>query len=119
MEDRITKSVLNGSNLEKSIGLALKYALDFPSLWASGDIGTKRSIQYMVFPEGIGYDFKNKRVQTFRVNSIFTAILSISRELTGNKKGDYHTFDDNSLLVTSTGLPTVFHLPENKKSTLF
>ncbi|WP_339687260.1 hypothetical protein [uncultured Nonlabens sp.] len=51
-----------------------KYNL--PLLCSSGDIEVKRKLQYMAFPDGLGYDFKNKRVQTFRVNSIIAKIAS-------------------------------------------
>ncbi len=43
----------------------------------------------MVFPDGIGYDFKNKLVQTFRINEIFSAICSFSENLKETKKGDF------------------------------
>jgi hypothetical protein len=29
-------------------------------LWSSGDIKVKRKLQFMVFPDGLGYDFKKK-----------------------------------------------------------
>lgn len=64
----------------------------------------------MLFPDGLGYDFQNKRVQTFRVNSIFSAIASISDGLTKNKKGNFQNNFENSLSVTSTGLQTTKHL---------
>ena len=91
----------NSSNLKKAVDKALDYALNLPSLWESGNVETKRALQYMVFPEGIYYDFKNHRVRTFRVNSIFSAIASISGEMSGNKKENYHSNNDNSLEVES------------------
>ena len=42
----------------------------------------------MVFPDGFRYDFKNKLVQTFRVNEIFGAIRSFSGNLKEIKKWD-------------------------------
>ncbi len=61
----------------------------------------------MLFSDGLGYDFQNKRVQTFRVNSIFSAIASISNGLTENKKGNFQNNIENSLSVTSTGFKPV------------
>ena len=61
----------------------------------------------MLFPDGLGYDFQNKRIQTFRVNSIFSAIASISNGLTENKKGNFQNNFENSPLVTSTGFKPV------------
>jgi site-specific DNA recombinase len=93
----------NSSNLKKAVDKALGFAINLPSLWELGDIQTKRAIQYMVFPEGICYDFKNHRVRTFRVNSIFSAIASISGDMSSNKKENYHNNYDNSLKVESEG----------------
>ena len=99
----MSKSNFNSSNLKKSINQALKYALNLPLLWSSGDLETKRKIQYMVFPEGLGYDFQNKRVQTFRVNSIFNAISCFSGILTQKENGNFQNNIENSRLVTSAG----------------
>jgi site-specific DNA recombinase len=49
---------------------------NLPLLWSSGDIEVKRKLQYIAFPDGLEYDLKNKRVQTFRVNSIIAKIAS-------------------------------------------
>jgi hypothetical protein len=101
IEQDTVATKFSSSNLKKAIEKALDYALNLPSLWGSGNIETKRSIQYMVFPDGVSYDFKNHRVRTFRVNSIFSAIASISDDISGNKKENYHKKYDNSLKVES------------------
>jgi site-specific DNA recombinase len=82
-----------------------KYNL--PLLWSSGDIEVKRKLQYMLFPEGIGYDFKNDRFRTFRVNSIFSAVASISDNLGENKNGNFQNNIENFRFVTSTGFKPV------------
>ena len=56
----------------------------------------------MVFPDGLGYDVQNKRVQTFRVNSIFAQIACLSDKLGQNKNGNFQNNIENSRLVTST-----------------
>ena len=99
----LSKHSFDSSNLKKSINIALKYALNLPLLWSSGDIEVKRKLQYMVFPDGLGYDFKNKRVQTFRVNSIFDQIACLSDKLGANKNGNFQNNIENSRLVTSEG----------------
>ncbi|WP_271855673.1 recombinase family protein [Patiriisocius marinus] len=99
----LTHNTFDSSNLKKAIDRALKYALNLPLLWSSGDIETKRKLQYMVFPDGLGYDFKNKRVQTFRVNSIFAQIACLSDKLGANKNGNFQNKIENSRLVTSKG----------------
>ena len=93
----------DSSNLKKAINTALKCALNLPLLWSSGDLETKRKLQYMLFPDGLGYDFQNKRVQTFRVNSIFTAISCFSDKLGVNKNRNFQNNIENSCLVTSKG----------------
>ena len=103
----LTLNSFDSSNLKKSINLALKYALNLPLLWSSGDIETKRKLQYMVFPDGLGYDFQNKRVQTFRVNSIFAQIACLSDKLGQNKNGNFQNKIENSRLVTTTGFKPV------------
>ncbi len=103
----VSNSGFNSSNLKNSIDKALNFALNLPSLWQSGNIEVKRSLQFMLFPEGIGYDFKNDRLRTFRVNSIFSAIASISDKLGANKNGIFQNNFEKSRLVTSTGFKPV------------
>ena len=100
-EQQLEENKLKSSNLKKSINLALQHALNLSYLWTSGDLETKRAIQYMVFPDGIQYDFKNKAVRTLRINSVFSAISSISKDLEGIKKGNNCDFSNYSLLVES------------------
>ncbi len=103
LEVKMENSGINSSNLKKSVKMALGYACNLPSLWKLGDLKTKRAIQYMVFPDGIRYDFKNKLVQTFRVNEIFGVIRLFSGNLKDMKKGDFHSIREKSPLVTSAG----------------
>ena len=103
LEMKLENGGINSSNLKKSVKLALDYACNLPSLWKLGDLETKRAIQYMVFPDGIGYDFKNKRVRTFRVNEIFGAISILAGSLKGKEKGDFHPICRKSPLVTQGG----------------
>mgnify|MGYP001090894043 FL=1 len=79
--------------------MALNYACNLPKLWELGDLETKRAVQYMVFPDGIRYDFKNKLVQTFRVNEIFGAISSFSDNCKEIEKGTFHPNCGKSPLV--------------------
>lgn len=62
----------------------------------------------MVFPDGIEYDFKNKLVQTFRVNEIFNAIRSFSGNLKEIEKGTFHSICSPPPLVTAAGLVSPF-----------
>ena len=100
-EQELHQNSFESSNLEKSIDKALEYASNLPLLWESGDIETKRKLQYMVFPDGIEYDFKNDAVRTSRVNVIFNAISLLSGNFNYIKKENSHHENVNSLLVES------------------
>ncbi len=99
----IGKNDFKSSNLEKSIDSALQYSLNLPSLWESGDIQTKRALQYMVFPQGILYDFKNEAFRTSRVNLIFESINLLSSNYDKNEKENQHYQNEDSLLVGAKG----------------
>ena len=57
----------------------------------------------MKFPSGIGYDKQNDRVQTTRVNSIFSAIPLLAKDLEKTKNGESIHFDQFSARVTPRG----------------
>ena len=76
-------------------------------IWISGDLDQKRQIQQLVFPSGIGYDKQNDRVQTKRVNSIFSAIPLLTKDLDKIKSGEPINFEQFSARVTSTGFKPV------------
>lgn len=93
----------NSSNLNKAIEKGLKLAVNLSLLWQSGDIETKRKLQYMLFPEGIKYDLKNDSFRTTRINSIFKAISVISTDSGENKNGILHKKNEESLSVERKG----------------
>ena len=76
-------------------------------IWVSGDLDQKRQIQQLVFPSGIGYNKQNDRVQTKRVNSIFSAIPLLTKDLDKIKSGEPINFEQFSARVTSTGFKPV------------
>ena len=73
------------SNLEKALEIVLNKAPKLSSMWENGNLAEKRKIQKMVFPDGIEYDRENDEYRTFRVNSFFSYIPVVSKEL-GHKK---------------------------------
>jgi site-specific DNA recombinase len=101
--DRIEKIIAENdfdlSNLEKGLDIALNYSLKLPSLWEDGNLKTKKSIQNMLFPDGILYDFKNSDYRTFRTNSVFSAISSLSESFGHKKSGNNAVLPDCSRLV--------------------
>ena len=76
-------------------------------LWSTGDLAQKKKIQKLVFPSGIGYDKLKGKVQTKRINSIFSSIPSLSRGLAKIKSGEPVDFNQFSARVTSTGFKPV------------
>lgn len=112
IEEQLRKNDFKSSNLEKAVDLALHYSCNLPLLWESGDIETKRAVQFMVFPEGILYDFKNNAFRTPRVNLIFDSINSLSSNYVANKKENQHYLNEDSLLVESEGFE-----PSSKQGT--
>ena len=97
----------NLSNLEKALEIALNKAPELSSMWAKGNLAEKRKLQKMVFPDGIEYDHKNDEYRTFRVNSFFSYIPVVSKELGHKKTGNFRVKTKNSGLVLETGLEPV------------
>ena len=81
-------STISSSNLQIAIDKALKVSSNLSDLWTSGDLSQKNKIQNLVFPSGLGYDKSNGKVRTTRVNSIFSCIPDISKELRETKSGE-------------------------------
>lgn len=93
---------MSSSNLQMAIDKALKMSSNLSELWASGDLPQKKKIQSLVFPSGIGYDKLKGKVQTKRVNSIFSAIPLLSMDIAKTKSGEPVDFNQFSARVTPT-----------------
>ena len=57
----------------------------------------------MIFPEGIEYDRKTDQYRTLRVNSFFSYIPVITRDVDNKKTGKFRVKTKNSGLVLETG----------------
>ncbi len=101
------KNNFNLSNLEKSINLALRFSYNLQEIWSLGNLETKKSIQHMVFPEGILFDYENDCYRTQRINSLFGVIPSLSNNFTSNKNGITSKKKELSRFVLGTGLEPV------------
>jgi hypothetical protein len=88
VESNLLNSTISSSNLQMAIDKALKISSNLSYIWTSGDLTQKKKIQNLVFPSGIGYDKSKGRVRTTRVNSIFSCIPYIARELRETKNGE-------------------------------
>lgn len=107
LELEIQNPEISSSNLQKAIDKALMMSSKLDEIWAYGDLDQKRQLQNLVFPSGIGYNKQNDRVQTKRVNSIFSAIPLLTKDLDKIKNGELINFDHFSALVTPTGFKPV------------
>jgi hypothetical protein len=103
LESNLFSSTISSSNLQIAIDKALKMSSNLSEFWASGDLPQKKKIQSLVFPSGIGYDKLKGKVQTKRVNSIFSAIPLLSKDLAKIKSGEPVDFNQFSARVTPTG----------------
>ena len=103
LELEIQNPEISSSNLQKAIEKALMMSSKLHEIWTYGDLEQKRQLQNLVFPSGIGYNKQNYRVQTKRVNSIFSAIPLLTKDLDKTKNGEPINFDQFSALVTSAG----------------
>jgi site-specific DNA recombinase len=99
----LANSSITSSNLQIAIEKALKMSSNLSELWASGDLHQKKKIQKLIFPSGIGYDKLKGRVQTKKVNSIFSSIPLITKDLMKIKSGELVNFNQFSARVTSLG----------------
>lgn len=88
LESNLLNSTISSSNLQKAINSVLDMSTNLTDTWTCGDLGKKKKIQNLVFPSGLGYDKSNGKVRTTRVNSIFSCIPDISRELRETKNGE-------------------------------
>ncbi len=113
IEVHTSENSFNLSNLEKSIDLALELSCNLQELWSLGDLETKRSVQNMVFPDGILFDYKNDRYRTPRINSFFKLIDSLSNDFGSNKNGTRSNKKDVSRVVLEVGIePTLPKEPD-------
>ena len=103
LESNLFSSTISSSNLQIAIDKALKMSSNLSEFRASGDLLQKKKIQSLVFPSGIGYDKLKGKVQTKRVNSIFSSIPLLSKDLAKIKSGEPVDFNQFSALVTSEG----------------
>jgi site-specific DNA recombinase len=99
-QSNLIKSTITSSNLQIAIDKALKMSSNLTELWVSGDLPQKKKIQNLVFPSGIGYDKLKGKVRTHRINSIFSAIPLLSRDLAKIKSGESVDFNQFSARVT-------------------
>ncbi|MBN4066008.1 hypothetical protein JYT51_01590, partial [Candidatus Amoebophilus asiaticus] len=63
----------------------------------------KKSVQNMVFPEGIWFDFKKSEYRTKQVNEVFSSISCLTKDLEANKNGTTSNLGSKSRSVEWNG----------------
>ena len=74
IEQKIQNSAIESSNLENCIDWVFTITQKLTDIWASEEYAHSETIQKVMFPDGITYDWKNKRFLTNRVNCLFLLI---------------------------------------------
>lgn len=104
IEQELSQEQISVSNLRLAVQRGIDYALNLPSLWESGDLSTKRSIQNMLFPDGILYDHENQEYRTTRVNTVFAAIAKLTGLIEDPQKEKARLSPSFSRLVAKGGI---------------
>ena len=118
----MVKEEISGSNLKLIVSKCLDIAGNLCQTWVSTGYDNKQRLQWLIFPEGMGYNKQNHAVRTYRVNSLFEAIPLLTNVSGGNEKGHSVKNSLPSCKVPRTGFEPA-HLaappPEDGASTNF
>ena len=104
IEKEMAKSLFDSSNLESVVKKVIDISCNPLQVWISSDYDDKQRLQYLIFPEGILYNKKERVVRTPRINSVFSCIIDAARISTKNKNGCISECSHNSHLVVPTRL---------------
>ena len=74
IQDLIENSMIKSSNLEKCIEWMVEISSKLNTMWSLDNFENSETLQKVIFPEGITYDWENRRFRTSRINSFFLAI---------------------------------------------
>ena len=91
-------------NLDRYMDFALKMRSNLLKLWDLADIGNKRRLQNLIFPEGICYDKKSDHIEPLAVNSFFVVNPCKTEHSKQKENGQTAFFRDLSALAPQAGL---------------
>ena len=100
LEENLLKAPARVSDLQECIDLVVKFTEKLPLKWRKADYYTKQKIQFLIFPEGIGYNKKNDGCRTRRINSVFLYIAYFQQVIAKKERGipelslDFASFAD-------------------------
>ena len=99
LEKNLVKSQKRVSNLENCVNIIMDFAANLPKAWGLMAYKDKQLLQFLLFPEGIRYSKKINQCRTTKVNSVFTYIAHLVRDMAEIKKGDTKLLFDIPHLV--------------------
>ncbi len=111
INDQLSKSGINLSNLSNYIETAIIFACKINKMWELGDYQLKEKLQYAMFPDGILYDKENSAYLTPRVNYVIELISSLSTKFLETKKRQETINSVLSPLVERKGFEPSKQLP--------
>lgn len=107
LEKNFVKSQKRVSNLENCVKVVIDYIANLPSSWALMAYKDKQLLQFLLFPEGIRYSKKNDECRTTKLNSVFSYIARLVRDMGEIKKGDIKLLFDIPHWVVPPGIETI------------
>ena len=111
LEAKFDFSGIDTSNLKVNLNRAIDFTQNVSKYWVSGNLNQRQRIQNLVFPEGICIDTEKRQYLTSKVNALFSAKRSFTRDTKECKKEIPTENGGESLVVAGVGLePTTFGL---------
>ena len=109
LEKSLIKNQKRVSNLEQCVNIIMDYIANLPSSWALMAYKDKQLLQFLLFPEGIRYSKKNNECRTTKINSVFSYISGLVRDLAEIKMGDIKLSFNIPHLVVPPGIEPGTH----------
>jgi len=83
IESKFSISEKDISNLKSNLNKAVDFTQSVSKYWVSGNLSQKKSIQKLMFPEGLRVDTEKRQYLTSNINALF----AVKRALSSDKKG--------------------------------
>jgi site-specific DNA recombinase len=99
------------SNLHKRLDKVIDFSQNTSKYWVSGSLNVKKTIQNVVFPDGLVLDTEKRQYLTSKVNSLFSLKRDFMRTSGDKKEKLPINSDEESSLVAEGGFePPTFGL---------
>ncbi|MBX3164831.1 MAG: recombinase family protein [Bacteroidetes bacterium] len=104
LEKNLLQNQKRVSNLEHCVNIVLDFAANLPKSWTLMGFKDKQLLQFLLFPEGIRYSKKNNECRTTKINSVFSYIAHLVRDMGQIKSGASKFLIDCPALVPRAGV---------------